>query len=180
MFRSIAAIVAAIQLHHPNVDDTDAKRYAAVLQRQAKEHNFDPFTGVAIIHHESRFKPKAVSKDGEDYGLAQIRARFIGGCAHTKSPKANPTPACRKEKQRLLVPEENIRVMADLITRHRAYCKKKVGSALFARWLASYQGRNNVRRKRFCTPGKGTYRVIQYRRDLIRTLHRKGVLKHPR
>ena len=180
MFRTIAAIVAAIQLHHPKVSDEDAHRFAVTLQHEAKEHEFDPFTGVAIIHHESRFNPSAISKDGEDYGLAQIRARFIGKCAHTPSPKQAPTKGCKKEKQRLLAPEENIRVMADLITRHRKYCKKKVGSARFSRWLASYQGRNNFRKKRFCQPGKGTHLVIKYRRELIRKLYRRGILKQPR
>ena len=180
MFRSIAAIVAAIQLSQPNVSDEDAHRFAEALQKQAKIHDFDPFTGVSMIYHESRFKPDAISRDGEDYGLAQIRARFIGGCAHTESPKEDPTMACMREKERLLDPEENIRVMAELITRHRKFCKKKVGSALFHRWLASYQGRNDIRRKRYCKPGKGTWMVIKYRKKLIRTLYKQGVLKAPR
>jgi hypothetical protein len=131
-------------------------------------------TGVAIIHFESNFEPHVVSKNGEDHGLAQIRARYIGACKHTKDPVKNPTPACRKVKQQLLDPKENIRVMAELITANRKFCKKKTGSASFARWLASYQGRNNVRKKRFCVPGEGTYKVIEYRRHLIRKLKLKG------
>ena len=180
MFRAIASIVAAIQLSQPKVTDEDARRFAEALQKQAKVHDFDPFTGVSMIFHESSFNPSAISRDGEDYGLGQIRARFIGGCKHTESPVQAPTPACKKEKERLLVPEENIRVMAELITRHRKYCKKKVGSALFARWLASYQGRNNVRKRRYCKPGKGTWKVINHRKKLIRELYRRGVLKSPR
>jgi len=177
VLRSIPAIVAAIQLSQPNVSSEDAARYATALQEQAKIHDFDPFTGVAVIFHESSFNPRAISRDGEDYGLAQIRARFIGNCKHTPAPLTNPTPECIATKQRLLIPEENIRVMAELITRHRTFCKKKVGTTKFARWLASYQGRNNIRQKRYCKPGPGTYKIIEYRRHLIRLLYKKGLLK---
>lgn len=180
MFRALAIIVAAIQLDHPRVSDDDAKRYAAALQQEAKEHRFDPLTGVAIIHQESRFNPVIISKDREDFGLAQIRARFFGKCRYTESPRDEPTDECRKEKKRLLKPEVNIAAMAHLITHNRKFCKRKVGSGLFARWLASYQGRNNFKKKRFCNPGKGTYTVIEYRRSLLRRLHRIGHLKHPR
>lgn len=177
VLRSIPAIVTAIQLSQPKVSAEDAHRFAVALQEQAKIHDFDPLTGVAMIFHESRFNPNAVSPDGEDYGLAQIRARFIGGCKGTEAPLANPTPECLEQKRRLLIPEENIRVMAELITRHRKFCKKKVGTTKFARWLASYQGRNDVRKKRWCKPGPGTYKVIEYRRHLIRQLYRRGLIK---
>lgn len=180
MFRALPIIIAAIQLDHPRVSNVDATVYAQALQEQAQEHKFDPLTGVAIIHHESRFNARIISRDKEDYGLAQIRARFVGKCRYTESPKDNPTPACRKEKARLLTPAANIAAMAHLISYNRDFCKKKVGSALFPRWLASYQGRNNFKKKRFCTPGKGTYKVIQYRRKLLHRLHRLRVLKHPR
>lgn len=177
MIRSISAIVTAIQLSQPKVAEEDAHRFAVALQEQAKIHDFDPLTGVSMIFHESSFNPKAISRDGEDYGLAQIRARFIGACKHTEAPRENPTPACLAEKRRLLIPEENIRVMAELITRHRKFCKRKVGTASFARWLASYQGRNNHRKKRWCKPGPGTYKVIRYRRQLIRQLYKRGLIK---
>jgi hypothetical protein len=154
-------------------------RFATALLEQAKVHDFDPLTGVAMIFHESSFNPRAVSRNGEDYGLAQIRARFIGGCKHTQSPVANPTPECRQEKERLLDPEENIRVMAELITRHRAFCRKKVGTTAFARWLASYQGRNDARLKRWCKPGPGTWKIIEFRSQLIRRLYARGLLKTP-
>ncbi len=180
MFRAITVIVAAIQLDHPKVSDDEALVIARALQEQAESHEFDPLTGVSIIHHESRFTPGAISKDREDYGLAQIRARFIGKCRHTRSPKKNPTSGCLAEKRRLLEPEENIATMAELITHHRQFCKKKVGNAGFARWLASYQGRNNFKKKLYCVPGKGTHKVIEYRRALIRRLYRQGILNRPR
>lgn len=178
MFRPLVLIVAAIQLSRPNIDTADATLIATALQREAKAHDFDPFTGVSIIFHESGFNPKAISPSGEDYGLAQIRARYIGGCKHTKDPLRRPTAACRREKERLLDPTYNIQVMADLITQNRAFCKSKVGSALFPRWLASYQGRNYPKRKVWCKPGKGTWKVINYRKHLIRELRRNPPETH--
>lgn len=179
MLRSIPAIVAAIQLSQPKVTEVDAHRFATVLHEQAQVHDFDPFTGVAMIFFESSFNPKAVSRDGEDYGLAQIRARFIGNCKSAPSPVKNPTPECQKEKARLLDPEQNIRVMAELITRHRKLCARKVGSTKFPRWLASYQGRNNPKKKRYCKPGPGTWKIVEYRRRLIWRLYKRGILKAP-
>jgi Transglycosylase SLT domain len=172
VFRSIAAIVLAIRFAHPEVSEVDATRYAASLQVEAQEHDFDPLTGVAIIHHESRFHPRAVSPDGEDYGLAQVRARHVGACRKDKNPKGNPSAACRAVKERLLQPEESIRVMAELITSHRKLCRKKAGSTSMLSWLASYQGRNSIKEDRWCTPGDGTHEVIRYRDRLVREVAR--------
>lgn len=177
MFRAIDVIVAAIQLTQPAVTDEQAASYAQVLQVEAKDHDFDPLTGVAIIFTESSFNPKAVSRNGEDLGLAQIRARYVGDCIRTKDPVKKPTPACQREKDRLLEPAANIRKMAELITRNRKFCKKKVGSAKFHRWLASYQGRNKPSKKIWCKPGKGTWKVINLRLELIRKLKKSGKIK---
>jgi hypothetical protein len=172
VFRSIAAIVLAIRFAHPEVSEVDATRYAGALQVEAQEHDFDPLTGVAIIHHESRFHPRAVSPDGEDYGLAQVRARHVGACRKDKNPRSNPSVACRAVKERLLQPEESIRVMAELITSHRKLCRKKAGSTSMLSWLASYQGRNSIKEDRWCTPGDGTHQVIRYRDRLVREVAR--------
>ncbi|MEO8180822.1 MAG: transglycosylase SLT domain-containing protein [Deltaproteobacteria bacterium] len=174
MFRSIAAIVLAIRFAHPEVPEVDATRYAAALQVEAEQHDFDPLTGVAIIHHESRFHPRAVSPDGEDYGLAQVRARHVGACKTDRKPKRNPSQACREQKERLLQPEESIRVMAELITSHRKLCRMKIGSDSFQSWLASYQGRNVAKEDRWCVPGDGTHSVIRYRERLMREVAKRS------
>jgi hypothetical protein len=174
VFRSIAAIVLAIRFAHPEVTEVDATRYAAALQVEAEQHDFDPLTGVAIIHHESRFHPRAVSPDGEDYGLAQVRARHVGACKTDRNPKRNPSQACRAQKERLLQPEESIRVMAELITSHRKLCRMKTGSDSFQSWLASYQGRNVAKEDRWCTPGDGTHSVIRYRERLMREVAKRS------
>jgi hypothetical protein len=179
MLRSIPIIIAAIQLSQPKVTTEDAQRFATVLHEQAQAHDFDPITGVAMIFHESRFNPRAVSPNGEDYGLAQIRARHIGECANNKSPVRNPTPACKAQKQLLLEPEENIRRMAELITMHRQLCRAKVGNPTLPRWLASYQGRNSIREQRWCTPAPMTWKIISYRDRLIHKLYKLGLLEKP-
>ncbi len=176
MLREVAVIIAAIQMSEPSVADEDAQVMAEALQQQAVEHDFDPLTGVSIIVHESRFNPKAISHNGEDYGLAQIRARYIGDCKKDADPLRNPSRACKRVKKRLLDPRENIRVMAELITQNRKFCRKKVGNAKFARWLASYQGRNFISKKRWCVPGKGTYLVVNHRAKLLRELRKRRLV----
>ena len=174
MLRTLQAIVAAIQLCAPGVSDPDAVRFAKALREQAQVHDFDPFTAVAMIHSESRFNPLAISPDGEDYGLAQVRARHVGACKKDKNPRRNPSVACRAVKERLLEPEESIRVMAELITSHRKLCRKMAGNSNMVSWLASYQGRNNAKEDRWCTPGDGTHDVIRYRDRLVREVTKRA------
>lgn len=170
MVRSLALIVLAIQLSRPSIPKHEAVHYAKVLQQEAKEHDFDPFTGVAIIHFESYWHPTVVSKDGEDYGLAQIRARYVKGCREDEDPLGAPSVACQAAKARLLDGATNIRRMAALITANRELCKEKTGRVWFQEWLASYQGRNRPSQDKWCTPGEGTWRVVNYRKELIAKL----------
>ncbi|MCA9627610.1 MAG: hypothetical protein KC766_08095 [Myxococcales bacterium] len=170
MVRSLALIVLAIQLSRPTIPRQEALHYAKVLQQEAKEHDFDPFTGVAIIHFESYWHPGVVSKDGEDYGLAQIRARYVRGCRGDEDPLNDPSTDCLSAKARLLDGATNIRRMAALITANRELCKEKTGRVWFHEWLASYQGRNRPKEDKWCTPGDGTWRVVNYRKELIAKL----------
>lgn len=167
MFRPLEMIVAAILVCRPDLDPEVAEGYARVLQAEAKDHDFDPITGVAMIQTESAFVADTISEDGEDYGLGQIRARYVGACLKDPNPKDDPGQECRAVKQRLLDPSENIREIARLITFHRKVCREKVKSAAFPRWLASYQGRNYPKEGRWCVPGKGTWKVIELRKRLI-------------
>jgi hypothetical protein len=174
VFRSIATIALAIRFGHPDVSEEDANRYAAALQAEAQRYDFDPLTGIAIIHRESRFNPRARSRDGEDFGLAQIRARYIGACKEDKDPKRRPSAACVAVKESLLDPEENIRVMGDLISRHRKLCKRMAGHASLLGWLASYQGSNSKKLNRWCAPSDGAYTVVRYRERLMREVARRS------
>ncbi|HWO09462.1 MAG TPA: transglycosylase SLT domain-containing protein [Polyangiaceae bacterium] len=174
MFRSIAAIVLAIRIGHPEVSEEDALRYAKPLQVEAEKNDFDPLTGVAIIHRESRFHPGARSPDGEDFGLAQVRARHIGACKKDKDPVRRPSAACRAVKESLLDPDENIRIMSALITGHRRICKQKTGKASFLGWLASYQGSNSIKENRWCAASEGAMTVAKYRDRLLRELAKRS------
>jgi hypothetical protein len=173
VLRPLDVIVAAILLASPDMADDEAQRHARVLRQVAREHEFDPLTGVAIIRKESGWHSGAVSNNGEDYGLAQIRARYIGACKNDADPKLNPSKECQAVKRSLLDPETNIRTMGKLITEHRSLCFRKTGSIALHRWLASYQGRNYPSRKRWCQPGADTWKVVRYRAWLLGEVRRK-------
>lgn len=180
MLRPIPVIVAAILLSQPRMDPARARSYARTLQQEAVEHRFDPFTGVAIVHYESRWRAGAISRDGEDLGLAQVRARYVGACRKDPSPVRAPGRACRAVRGRLLEPHTSLRHMAAAITHWRRYCRRRTGRpALFARWLSGYQGYegrpgvtcNQVRRRgrwRDLPAPSLTLRVMRYRRQLVR------------
>jgi hypothetical protein len=111
-----------------------------------------------------------VSKDGEDFGLAQVRARYIGACRQDKNPRWHPSEACRAVKERLLEPEENIAVMGQIIAGHRKICRQKAGNASLLGWLASYQGSNSKKENRWCVPSDGARNVVRYRDKLLRAV----------
>jgi hypothetical protein len=167
VIRPLSIIIAALLLSRPSMPRSEAVRYATALQHEAKEHDFDPLTGVAIIHRESHWLPQVVSADSEDYGLAQIRARYVGACRSDADPIRAPSEACRRVQQSLLDGAHNIHVMATLITRNREHCKQKTGTALFDQWLASYEGRNYPGSDKWCQSTEQTMQVIRYRRWLI-------------
>lgn len=173
MLRPLDVIVAAILLARPDMAQDEALGHAKVLREVAREHAFDPLSGVAIIRHESGWNAQTVSRNGEDYGLAQIRARYIGACKNDADPLRHPGKECQGVKRSLLDAETNIRTMGKLIGEHRALCRKKTGSLQFHRWLASYQGRNYPKRKRWCQPGTKTWTVVRYRAWLEREVRRK-------
>jgi hypothetical protein len=175
MFRTIATIAFAIRLGHPDVSEEDAQRYAVALQAEAERNDFDPLMGVAIIHRESRFTPRVISKDGEDFGLAQVRARYVGACRQDDNPRWRPSAACQAVKERLLEPEENIAAMGKIIAGHRRLCKQKVGNASLLGWLASYQGSNSKKEDRWCEPSAGARRVVRYRDRLARAIAKAKV-----
>jgi hypothetical protein len=173
VLRPLDVIVAAILIARPDMAEEEALRHAKVLREVAREHAFDPFTGVAIIRHESGWHAQTVSSSGEDYGLAQIRARYIGACKNDPDPLKHPGKECQAVKRSLLDAETNIRTMGQLIREHRQLCRKKAGTIALHRWLASYQGRNYPKRKRWCQPGKQTWTVVRYRAWLEREVRRK-------
>jgi hypothetical protein len=170
LVRPIAIVISAILLSRPGMPREEASRYAAVLNEEAREHDFDPLTAVAIIHFETQWQAGLISASGEDYGLGQVRARYVAGCRDDEDPVHHPSEACKAAKARLLDGEHNIRRMASLITANRDFCKQKTGSRMVHRWLASYQGYNVPSKDLWCRPGEKTWRVLRYRKGLLATL----------
>jgi hypothetical protein len=174
VLRALPTIVSAILLSRPELPRDTAERWATVLQREAQARDFDPLSVVAIVHFESGWHPEVVSPNGEDYGLGQVRARYIGACKGEANAKDAPSAACQAEKQALLDAEHNLVTIASLIEQHRKLCRAKAGNASFPRWLASYQGRNYPRQHRWCAPGDGTWKVVRYQQWLAREVARPG------
>ena len=170
MLRSIPILVSAILLSRPTMPPAEAQRYATVLQKEGELHDFDPFTAVAIIHYETHWRPSLVSPDGEDYGLGQIRARFVGACRQDEDPLHHPSDACLAVKAQLLVGESNIHRMAGIISANRDLCRQKTGTAWVEQWLAGYGGYNYPSQGRWCEPHDKTWRVVDYRKLLIEKL----------
>lgn len=167
MVRLVHTLVAAILMSRPGMPKEEATRYAVVLNEVAKEHDFDPLLAVAIIHFESRWYPAMVSDDGEDHGLGQVRARFIGACRDDEDPLHNPSEACKAVKAGLLNGERNLRAMGGIIAANRDLCKEKTGTAKPQQWLAGYEGYSSPDRNKWCQPGEKTWRVISYHKELL-------------
>jgi hypothetical protein len=173
MLRPLAIIVTAIMVSRPEMARPEAEHLAKVLRQEAKQHDFDPLTAVAIVHFESGWNPRVVSDNGEDYGLGQIRARYIGACRKDADPLSSPSAECLEVKKSLLDAETNIRTMAQLISDSRKLCLEKTKSGAAPRWLASYQGLNFPSENKWCSPGEKTWRVLKYKSWLESELTKK-------
>jgi hypothetical protein len=145
----------------------EAAMYATALNEVSKIHALDPLLLVAIVDHESHWRPSEISPDGEDYGLGQVRARFLSGCRDDEDPVGAPSEACMASKARLLDGAYNIRHIAAILSANRALCVEKTGSAAPDRYLAGYQGLNRVEQGRYCEPGAVTAEVLGYQRKLL-------------
>lgn len=135
-----AAVELAIRLLHPELS---SDLYSRAILEASRLADVDPIVLVAYVEHESRFTAGAVSGDGEDYGLGQVRARFQRPCRRSRA-----SVKCRAEKARLLAdPAYNMRVVAWKI---RAAKKGKSWrkSRTPGTWLAALAGTPNPRHKR--------------------------------
>jgi hypothetical protein len=149
MLREIAQIILAIHLSSPKLPDARTKAYANTMQQEADKNDIDPLMIVAIAEHESQFNERAISADGEDYGLMQIRARYYGG-----------------KSQWLLNGENNIRVGSYLIKRAISFCRVKLKrEPLPQEWLSVYQGSIPS-----CKPTKLTRLVADYADCLVQNV----------
>lgn len=173
LIRSIAVLVTAMGLSRPGIPAPEAKRYATALNEIAAANHIDPLLAVAMIHYETHWYPQLVSSDGEDHGLGQIRARFIGACRQDEDPLLAPSAECIQVKLSLLDGVENIKRMGSVIRANMDFCRKLVGKMKTEHWLAGYQGYVDPIRHTYCAPGPKTTRVIEYYDGLVEKFYPK-------
>jgi NOTCH protein len=173
LIRPIAVLVTAMGLSRPGIPTYEAKRYAVALNEIALANEFDPLLAVAMIHYETHWYPQLVSSDGEDHGLGQVRARFIGACRQDEDPLNAPSEACQLVKLSLLDGVENIRRMGSIIRVNMKFCREKMGKPKIENWLAGYQGYFDPVHRTYCVPGPKTTRVIEYYDGLLAKFYPK-------
>lgn len=175
MIRSLSVIVAAILLSQPKMPRSTAQQYAQVVRDEAREHYFDPFTLVSMVHYESRWIASA--HNGKCFGLAGICLSNYPYC------RTNPKgPRCQAKRAELLDGRANLRIAADLITANRRFCRSKTGRAKFHHWLASYQGLNKPDGGIWCGQRKvrGRWRDVKQHWLTKRVIKRRGKLLNGR
>jgi Transglycosylase SLT domain len=126
MFREAAQILLAIQLSAPHSTPPEPRLtvLATSIQQQADTVGVDPFVFVAIIAHESQWRERAISGDGLDYGLMQVRRLYYGA-----SPNL------------LLNGEINIKAGAYVIKKSIDFCRTYLKrEPTTAEWMSVYQG----------------------------------------
>lgn len=174
---------------NPTLPGKTAARYAQITAKQAVSAGVRADIVVALVCSESGWRSGAVSADREDWGLGQVRARYLPGCREDADPTGAPSSSCRLEQQRLLEPEHNLRVVGKAIKSWRELCRQQTGHAKERNWLAGYVGLGR-RGRSLCgmtfSKGRWTYqptsdsvqRILDYRRRLARQ-SAKGRRKSP-
>lgn len=138
------ALLLAIHLSAPNLNAHTADYYGTTIQKEAIRTETSPAYGIAIIDHESRWNALQISRDHEDYGLMQIRARFA------------------RHPEWLLDGRANIKAGFGWIDSSKDFCEKELGREPEGEeWLSCYQG-SCGRVKHRCKPTRLTGRVEKY------------------
>jgi len=133
--RTIDDVVWAIGLSR-RVPTETKKMWATAIIEEATQHEVDPFTLVAIINNESRFNPEAVDPSGDCIGFAQYCLSNLPACREDVT-----SAECQRKRRTLLNWRGSLAQLGADITQWRSYCRRVTGQpALFARWLAGYQG----------------------------------------
>lgn len=135
---SLRATLLAIRLLHPGMDGTEE---AQAIEAAAKVARVDALELVALVEHESRFNRQAVSPDGEDHGLAQVRARFRPACRLDLL-----SADCDAEKKKLTNPAHNLGIVGRTIrlVKEGRQWKTAKRSARTATWIAALGGTSNL------------------------------------
>lgn len=141
----LATIALAINLSSPKLLPSRVQVYSKTIAAQSAKLEIDPLIIIAIIKHESHWVQGLISRDGEDYGLMQVRSRY------------STTPP-----ERLLLGENNIIVGTYMIKSSQHFCEKRKGQKPSTQeWLACYQG-SCTGPGHMCKPTRMTSVVEQY------------------
>lgn len=149
----IATIYLALQLSAPSLNARTSYYYSKVIFQQSIKRDIDPLLIISIAKHESHWNARLISEDLEDYGLLQVRARFVG------MPSSS-----------LLEGGTNIRVGSAFITSSQDFCRKILKREPETQeYLACYQGSCKSYRT-FCKPTNLSFKVDSYKQCLYDSL----------
>lgn len=143
MFREIAQLLLAMQISAPHATPPEPRAtvFATTIQQQADNVGVDPMIFVAIIAHESQWNERAISEDGLDYGLMQVRRLYYG---------AHPSL--------LLNGENNIKAGANVIKKSIDFCRTFLKrEPTTVEWMSVYQGN-----PRSCRPSRLAKKVVDF------------------
>lgn len=136
-----AAVALALAHLAPRMPPAQRAELAHTFHIVAEKRGLDPLDLVAIAWHESDLRAGAISPDGEDFGLMQVRGRFLAACLDDRNSKM-----CKIAKVALLDPHRNIEVAGAAIAAIRStLCRRTGHKATFPRWLQAYGGLNHPR-----------------------------------
>jgi hypothetical protein len=142
----LSAALIAIHLTHPTLSEKVAVQYADAIDQQAIVAGVDPLSFVAVIERESKFRSSAISYDGLDYGLMQIRTTYYH---HPKNWLFNPI--------------HNIQVGTHIVRDNVKMCAAHLGrEPELGEWYACYRGECG-RKVNFCRTSHVSAKVQQYR-----------------
>jgi hypothetical protein len=146
-----AALSAVLHMVAPHVGQVVNLNYTQVILAEARRRDIDPMLVVALVEHESRWRPGAISPNGEDFGLGQIRGRYERPCLKDFDPIGDPSILCDEARTRLLDGTYNLKRTIAALAENRKLCrrilKQKVSQASL---LASYGGMNNPSGQVWC------------------------------
>jgi hypothetical protein len=143
MSNIILNIYLAIHLIVPQLPTYLARSYAAAIAERIENYTPDIsyLTYITIISHESKFNTNAISQDGMDWGLMQVRAKYYG------APATN-----------LLNADANIRAGAYILRESERVCRRLLGREPgLEEILSLYTGSLPS-----CKPNKLTHILLNY------------------
>ena len=138
----VAAIVTMLLSLHPGMGREQAQRYASIIATEGAKHGIQAVTTIALVSHESHWRARAESRDGEDIGLGQIRARYVGACRSDPEPVRNPGRECLRVREALRHGEHNLRTTIRVLGRWAKTCQKRTGRGDARTVISGYAGLN--------------------------------------